>query len=95
LELLQTIYRFCVSTLKRKNYLINDFPETNIEVANFKGKHLERFSFEVKTFKTAIPKFGNDADNTQLESYLKQNLPKKTITQGGWCPKKRALMPEQ
>ncbi len=77
LELLQTIYRFCVSTLKRKNFLINDLPETNITIANFAGKHNDRFPLEVKSFKTAIPKFFNEADNAQLESYLKENLPTK------------------
>jgi hypothetical protein len=77
LELLQTVYRFCISTLKRKNYLINDLPETNIDVANFAAKHVDRFSFEVKTFKSAIPKFTNDADNAQLEAFLKENLPTK------------------
>lgn len=76
-ELLQTIYRFCVSTLKRKNYLINDLPETNIDVVNFAPKHIDRFSLEVKTFKTAIPKFGTDVDDSQLASYLKENLPAK------------------
>jgi hypothetical protein len=77
LELLQTIYRFAISMLKRKNYLINDLPETNIDIANFAGKHNDRFSFEVKSFKSAIPKFLNETDQSQLEQYLKENLPSK------------------
>lgn len=75
-ELLQTIYRFSISSLKRMNFLINDLPETT-EVVNFASKHNERFSFEVKTFKSAIPRFSNDEDQAKLEAYLKENLPAK------------------
>jgi hypothetical protein len=75
-ELLQILYRFSISSLKRMNFLINDLPETT-EVVSFASKHNERFSFEVKTFKSAIPRFSNEEDQTKLEAYLKENLPAK------------------
>lgn len=76
-ELLQTIYRFCISTLKRKNFLINDLPEANVEVANFSSRHVDRFAMEVKSFKIAIPKFSDEAAQAELESYLKISFPAK------------------
>ncbi len=76
-ELLQTIYRFCISTLKRKNFLINDLPETAIDIANLASKHVDKFAMEVKSFKVAIPKFPDAAMQAELESYLKDNFPAK------------------
>lgn len=76
-ELLRTVYRFAVSNLKKQNYLINDFPEMDISINLFTGRINESFSVEVKSFKTAIPKFGNAADDAELEAYLKANFPLK------------------
>lgn len=76
-ELLRTVYRFAVSNLKKQNYLINDFPEMDISINPFTGRINESFSVEVKSFKTAIPKFGNPADDAELEAYLKANFPLK------------------
>ena len=76
-ELLQTIYRFCISTLKRKNFLINGLPETGVDVANLSSKHVDKFAMEVKSFKIAIPKFSDAAAQTELESFLKDNFPAK------------------
>lgn len=76
-ELLRTVYRFAVSNLKKQNYLINDLPEMDITINPFIGRINESFSVEVKSFKTAIPKFGNAADDAELESYLKTNFPLK------------------
>ncbi len=76
-ELLRTVYRFAVSNLKKQNYLINDLPEMDITINPFTGRINESFSVEVKSFKTAIPKFGNAADDAELEAYLKANFPLK------------------
>jgi hypothetical protein len=76
-ELLRTIYRFSVTNLKKQNFLINDMPEKNISVNAFTGRINENFSTEVKSFKTAIPKFGNEKDDVELETYLKENFPVK------------------
>jgi hypothetical protein len=76
-ELLKTIYRFAVSNLKKQNFLINDFPEMDIRINPFIGRINESFTMEVKSFKTAIPKFGNETDDAELAAYLKENLPVK------------------
>ena len=76
-ELLKTIYRFAVSNLKKQNFLINALPETELGIKIFKGRVEEKFSYDVKTFKTAIPRFGNGQDDAELEAYLKENFPVK------------------
>ena len=76
-ELLKTIYRFAVSNLKKTNFLINDLPETDLSVSVFKGRINQNFSPQVKTFKTAIPRFGNAVADAELEAYLKENFPVK------------------
>lgn len=72
-ELLRTIYRFAVSTEKKNNLLISDAPETGVVMNFYKGKRDERFSPDVR-FKTAIPRFGNEIDDKELETFLKENL---------------------
>lgn len=76
-ELLKTIYRFAVSNLKKQNFLINDLPEMDISINPFTGRINETFPVEVKSFKTAIPKFGNAKDDAELEAYFKENFPLK------------------
>ncbi len=76
-ELLRTVYRFAVSNLRKQNFLINDLPEMDIIINPFIGRINESFPIEVKSFKTAIPKFGNAADDAELEAYLKANFPLK------------------
>ena len=56
-ELLKTIYRFAVSNLNKQNFLVNDLPEMDISINPFIGRINETFPVEVKSFKTAIPKF--------------------------------------
>lgn len=74
-ELLQTIYRFAVSNLKKQNFLINDLPEMDINMAYFTGRINTNFSVEAKSFKTAVPKMDNEKDNAELEAFLKQYYP--------------------
>lgn len=74
-ELLRIIYRFAVSNLKKQNFLINDLPETDIAMSYFIGRRNETFSFEAKSFKTAVPKLPNEKDNAELEAFLKEFYP--------------------
>jgi len=74
-ELLRTIYRFAISTQKKENFLINDVPETGFALRFFKEQG-ERFSADVK-FKSAIPRFNNDADDKELETILREKFPVK------------------
>ena len=76
-ELMQTVYRFAISSESKKNFLISDVPETGIPIGFYRGKRDEKFSGDARQFKTAIPRFGNEADDKELETFLKENLPTK------------------
>jgi hypothetical protein len=76
-EVLLTIYRFALSNQKKKNFLINDLPETDIPIKYFIGRRNETYTGMVKSFKVAVPKFGNDRADTALVQMLKQYFPVK------------------
>jgi len=76
-ELLRTIYRFAISTQKKENFLINDVPEIGIDLRFFKEEPAPRFSNDVRTFKSAIPRWGNEQDDRQLEVLVKEIFPVK------------------
>lgn len=76
-ELLRTIYRFTIATQKKANFLINDLPEMGAELRFFRDEPAQRYSADVRTFKTAIPRWGNDADDKLLQAFVKDNLPAK------------------
>ena len=75
LELLRTIYRFAISTQRKENFLINDVPELGFNLTFFKGEPDQRFSHDVQSFKSAIPRWGNDADDKELEALVKEKFP--------------------
>jgi len=75
-EILRTVYRFAVSSERKNNLMINDVPEDGTAMNFYKGKRDERFSPDVRQFKVAIPRFGNEADDNALAEILKDNLKK-------------------
>jgi hypothetical protein len=76
-EVLLTIYRFALSNQKKQNFLINDFPETEIPIKYFSGRRNETYTAMVKSFKVAVPKFGNEKADAELEQILKEHFPVK------------------
>lgn len=76
-DILLTIYRFALSNQKKQNFLINDFPETEIPIKYFSGRRNETYTAMVKSFKVAVPKFGNEKADAELEQILKEHLPVK------------------
>lgn len=76
-DVLLTIYRFAVSNQKKQNLLINDVPETDIALKYFVGRRTETYTPMVKSFKVAVPKFGNEKDDALLEEILKEHFPVK------------------
>jgi len=76
-ELLRTIYRFAISTQKKANYLINDVPEIGFDLRFFREEPAQRFSNDVRTFKTAIPRLRNEQDDRELEALVKEKFPQK------------------
>jgi hypothetical protein len=77
IELLRTIYRFAISTQKKQNFLINDVPEIGFELRFFREEPDQRFSNDVRTFKTAMPRWGKEQDDKELEAFAKEKFPLK------------------
>lgn len=75
-EVLQSIYRLALSSQKRLNFLINDFPETDLRFSFFSGRRNENYTGQVRTLRVAIPRLGGESD-TMLEQVFKDNLPVK------------------
>lgn len=75
--LLRNIYQTALSSQKKQNFLVNDFPEREVAVRNFSGRRSESFSYEVKIAKVAVPRMSVDADNRLLEEMIRQKLPVK------------------
>lgn len=76
-ELLITIYRFALSNQKKQNFLINDFPETDNPIKYFTGRRNETYTAMVKSFKVAVPKFGNAKADAELDQLLEDHFPVK------------------
>ncbi|MBS1951520.1 MAG: hypothetical protein OJF59_001190 [Cytophagales bacterium] len=72
--LLQAVYRFCISTQKKENLLINDVAEREYSVRYFRERD-ERFTPDIRLAKIAIPRMGNEADDKDLEEFLKEKFP--------------------
>lgn len=75
-EVLLSIYRLALSSQKRLNFLINDFPETDLRLTFFSGRRNENYTGQVRTLRVAVPRFGGDS-GTALEQLMKDNLPVK------------------
>ena len=75
-SLLQAVYRFCISTQKKESLLINDVAERNYSLRFFRERD-ERFTADVRLVRIAIPRMGNDADDSQLTDFLKDHFPYK------------------
>lgn len=76
-ELLRNVYRGTLNTQKKQNLLINDFPETDIALKVFNSRRFETFSNDAKSFKVAVPKWGNEKADAELEQILKEHFPAK------------------
>lgn len=76
-ELLLTVFRFAVSNQKKQNLLINDFPETAVNIKYFDGRRNENYTSLVKSFKVAVPSWGNEKEDARLDQILKEHFPLK------------------
>jgi hypothetical protein len=66
-ELLINIYRAAGGGTKRKNMLINETPETDMEVNVIQGRRSDFYAIDMKVDELAIPKTGNAAMDKSLE----------------------------
>ncbi|MEJ0054557.1 MAG: hypothetical protein WDN75_02290 [Bacteroidota bacterium] len=83
-ELLVTVFQDSWRGQKKKNFLVNEYPETDITVSPFRGKRQEFYAIDLKIDNLAVPKFGNEAMDKELEEFFQANYPLKyKITEAG------------
>ena len=82
-ELLRKIYRTAASTLKKENMLINDFPESGFTINPIDGRRNEFYAIDLKVDPLAVPKFGNEVMDKELEEIMKSYPYKYTLTEPG------------
>ncbi len=81
-ELLRTILQDSWRSQKKQNYLVNEYPETNIVVDPIKGKRQQFYAIDLKVDNLAVPKFGDEVMDKELEQFFQANYPLKyKITQ--------------
>ncbi|HEX5170301.1 MAG TPA: hypothetical protein VFW11_14085 [Cyclobacteriaceae bacterium] len=92
-ELLKKIYR-ASSNLTRGNFLISDYPETNLPVQVISGRRSEFFAIDLKVDPLAVPKTGDELIDKDLESifsmypfkfkFTDPGVPEKELRQKGF-----------
>jgi hypothetical protein len=82
-ELLRDLYRTSANSLKRENFLINDFPENTISIDAINGNRSDFYGIDLKVDPLAVPKFGNEEMDKQLEEIMKEYPFKYTLTEPG------------
>ena len=81
--LLQTLYRTANSTLTRENMLISEYPEVGMPLNLFKGRRSDFFAIDLKVDPLAVPKFGDEAMDKELEEIMKAWPYKYKLTEPG------------
>ncbi len=76
-DLLTTVWQDSWRSQKKANYLIADFPETDIKVDPIKGRRQEFYAIDLRVDNLAVPKFGNEAMDKELEQFFIANYPLK------------------
>lgn len=84
-EALKSLFREAsASGLKRSNLLVNGTPETGATPDPIPGKRNDFYAVDMKVDMVAIPKFGDEEMDRQLEEILQANFPfKYTLTEPG------------
>lgn len=82
--LLQTLFRAANSAgIVRENLLINDVPELAMPLNVFKGRRAEFFAIDLKVDPLAVPKFGDETLDRELEEIMKSYPYKYKLTEPG------------
>lgn len=75
IELLKSVVRSTTTGLKRTNLLINNLPEDGPLENPIRGKRNEFYAADMKIDLVAIPKFGDEAADRELEALITANFP--------------------
>lgn len=71
-EIMKQLYLTCSSSgLKRENNLINDLPEPGGNINPITGRRNDFYAADLKVDPLAVPKFGNEVMDKQLEEIMK------------------------
>lgn len=81
--LLQGLFRTANNTLTRENMLIIEFPELAMPLNLFKGRRSDFFAIDLKVDPLAVPKFGDEAMDRELEEIMKSYPYKYKLTEPG------------
>jgi hypothetical protein len=81
--LLQGLFRTANNSLKKENMLINEFPELAMPLNLFKGRRADFFAIDLKVDPLAVPRFGNEAMDEELEEIMKTYPYKYKLTAAG------------
>ena len=81
--LLQQLYRTAANTYQKENFLINDFPETGFTINAIDGRRNEFFAIDLKVDELAVPKFGDETMDRELEELMKLYPYKYKLTEAG------------
>ena len=76
-ELLTHVLQDAWRSQKKSNYLVNEFPETDITVDAIKGRRQEFYAIDLKIDNLAVPRFGDETMDNALEQFLVENYPLK------------------
>ena len=83
-SLLQYLFRTANSSgLARENMLINEYPELAMPLNVFKGRRADFFAIDLKVDPLAVPKFGDEAMDRELEEIMKAYPYKYKLTEPG------------
>lgn len=75
LELLKSVVRSTTTGLRRTNLLINNLPEDGSLENPIRGKRNEFYAADMKIDLVAIPKFGDEVADRELEAIITANFP--------------------
>ena len=83
-DLLVTVFQDSWRSQKKQNYLVNEFPETDITIDPIKGNRQEFYAIDLKVDNLAVPKFGNETRDKELGQVFQAMYPLKyKITEAG------------
>ncbi len=74
-DLLTTVLQDSWRSQKKSNYLVNEFPETDIKVDAVRGRRQEFYAIDLRIDNLAVPKFGKEAMDKALEDFFVANYP--------------------
>jgi hypothetical protein len=69
--LVQRLFSTVANTMKNENLLVNEYPETGFGVRAIDGNRNEFFAIDLKVDQLAVPKFGNEIMDKELEEIMK------------------------